>query len=49
MGIPTDFNVAVASKEPIVVRLDVSEKTMGLAAFTAIVAGMVIIKIKRGR
>lgn len=44
--IPSDFKVDLGTSEPIVVKLDVSERTMGIAAFVVVVAALAIKKIK---
>lgn len=46
--VPTEFSVAVNTPEPVTVKIDVSEKTMVLVGFVALVSAAVVIKkVKR--
>ncbi|WP_171384904.1 hypothetical protein [Vibrio hepatarius] len=45
--IPTQFDVKVQTPEPVVVTIDVSEKTMILGAFVIVIGTMAYMKIKK--
>ncbi|ELE8117822.1 hypothetical protein RB980_000406 [Vibrio fluvialis] len=46
MAIPTQFGVDVKTPDPIQVKIDVSERTMILVGFVALVSAILIKKMK---
>ncbi|UOL48276.1 hypothetical protein [Vibrio phage vB_VruC_PG21] len=45
--IPSAFKVDVNTPEPVTVKIDVTERTMILAAIITVIAGAVAVKLKR--
>ncbi|MDC5840182.1 hypothetical protein OPW33_24240 [Vibrio europaeus] len=45
--IPSAFEVQVKTQEPVVVTIDVSEKTMVLGAFVMVIGAVTWMKIKK--
>ncbi|MEZ8607889.1 hypothetical protein AB6D06_11765 [Vibrio sp. 10N.239.311.G01] len=47
MNIPTNFAVDVNTPEPVTVKIDVTERTIILVSVVAVIAGAVVIKLKK--
>ncbi|MCC4787499.1 hypothetical protein AB6E39_05855 [Vibrio splendidus] len=45
--IPTNFDVSVNTPEPVTVKIDVTERTIILVSVVAVIAGAVVIKLKK--